>query len=73
MVLFNSPSGADGSALEQVTVDGNVYLVKNGTADDGIYAWWSTATTTGLAVQVEYEGAGSDSANSALLVGTVAL
>ncbi|KUI67219.1 Vegetative incompatibility protein HET-E-1 [Cytospora mali] len=71
VVLFNSPSGTDGSALEQVIVDGNVFLVKNGTAEDGIYAWSSSPTTTGLAVQVDYEGGGSSGANAALMLDVV--
>ncbi|KUI53326.1 Vegetative incompatibility protein HET-E-1 [Cytospora mali] len=71
VILFNSPSGTAGSALEQVIVDGNVFLVKNGTAEDGIYAWSSSPTTTGLAVQVEYEGGGSSDANSALMLDVV--
>lgn len=37
-----------------------------GTTD--IYQWWSIPTTTGLAVQVNFEGAGSDDANAALRV-----
>lgn len=66
-LLFNS-AGGDGSALEQVTVDDVTYLVKVGAGADGIYAWWSTPTTTGFAVQVNYEGAGSDDANAAIRV-----
>ncbi|KAI0131878.1 hypothetical protein BJ170DRAFT_717693 [Xylariales sp. AK1849] len=64
-LLFNS---ATGDALEQITVDDAVYLVKGGTTSDGIYAWWSSPTTTGLAVQVNYEGASSADANAALRV-----
>lgn len=71
VVLFNSPSGTDGSALEQVIIDGNTFLVKNGTADDGIYTWASTPTTTGLAVEIDYEGAGSTNANAALMLDIV--
>lgn len=70
-MLFNSPSGTDGSALEQVIVDGNTFLVKSGTADDGIYAWASTPTTTGLAVEIDYEGAGTANANAALMLDAV--
>lgn len=69
VVLFTT-TATDITALEEVTVDGNVYLVVNGTADDGIYVWNSSPTTTGLPVQVNYEGAGSADANAALLVGT---
>ncbi|KAK6085204.1 hypothetical protein SCUP515_01022 [Seiridium cupressi] len=61
--LFSQTTGA---ALTQVTVDDEVYLVQSGTTD--IYQWWSTPTTTGLAVQVNFEGAGSDDANAALRV-----
>jgi hypothetical protein len=64
-LLFNS-AGSTGSELEQVTVDGATYLVKAGA--DGIYAWWSSPTTTGLAVQVIYEGGGSDDANAAVRI-----
>ncbi|ROV97389.1 hypothetical protein VMCG_06864 [Cytospora schulzeri] len=71
VVLFNSPSGTDGSALEQVIIDGNTFLVKSGTADDGIYAWASSPTTTGLAVEIDYEGAASTKANSALMLDNV--
>lgn len=55
-----------GDALAQVTVDGNVYLVQAGTSD--IFQWWSIPTTTGLAVQVNFEGIGSSAANAALRV-----
>lgn len=61
--LFAQTTGA---ALDQVTVDGEVYIVKAGTTD--IYQWWSIPTTTGLAVQVNYEGAGSADANAALKI-----
>ncbi|KAF7536510.1 hypothetical protein G7054_g4511 [Neopestalotiopsis clavispora] len=61
--LFSQTTGA---ALSQVTVDGATYLVQANTSD--IYQWWSTPTTTGLAVQVNFEGAGSDDANAALRV-----
>jgi hypothetical protein len=62
-LLFSQTSGA---ALEQVTVDGEVYIVKAGTTD--INQWWSIPTTSGLPVQVNYEGAGSDDVNAALRV-----
>lgn len=71
VVLFNSPSGTGGSALEQVIVDGNTFLVKSGAADDGIFAWASTPTTTGLPVEIDYEGAGTSKANSALMLDPV--
>lgn len=71
VVLFNSPSGTDGSALEQVIIDGNTFLVKSGMEDDGIYAWASSPTTTGLAVEIDYEGPGSTNANAALMLDIV--
>ncbi|KAI4595752.1 hypothetical protein KJ359_006743 [Pestalotiopsis sp. 9143b] len=62
-LLFAQTSGA---ALTQVTVDDAVYLVQANTSD--IYQWWSAPTTTGLAVQVNFEGVGSDDANAAIRI-----
>lgn len=58
--------------MEEVTVDGVVYLVKSGTGADGIYAWYSIPTTTGLPVQVNWEGVSSADANAAVRVDTEA-
>ncbi|KAI3396631.1 hypothetical protein diail_11886 [Diaporthe ilicicola] len=68
VVLFNYYTTLDGSAMEQVTVDGEVYLVKNGTAADDIYVWWSIPTETGLPVGIEFRGGSSVDANAALRV-----
>jgi hypothetical protein len=65
--LFNS-AGGTGSALEQVTVDGDVYIVGAGTGAEGVYAWWSNPTTTGLAVQINWEGVGTADSIAALRV-----
>ncbi|CAG8948980.1 hypothetical protein HYFRA_00002108 [Hymenoscyphus fraxineus] len=65
--LFNNPGGA-GSQLEQITVDGKVYLIKAGTASGGIYAWWSIPTPEGFPVNVFWEGAGTDLAIAALRI-----
>lgn len=61
--LFTSESGDWG--LEQVTVNCATYLVKAGTAADGVYAWWSEPTT-GLPKGVEWQGAGTTKAVAAL-------
>lgn len=64
--LFNNAGGA-GSELEQLTVDGDVYLVKAGTSSEGIYAWWSIPST-GFAVNVFWEGATTELAIAALRI-----
>ncbi|KAH6653244.1 hypothetical protein BKA67DRAFT_659877 [Truncatella angustata] len=61
--LFAQTSG---TPLAQFNVSGKTYIVKSGTTD--IYQWWSTPTTTGLAVQVNYEGPGAAAANAALRI-----
>jgi len=70
-LLFNNPGGS-GSAIEQVTSGGKVYLVKAGTAALGIYAWWSAPTPTGLPVQVNWQGVSSADANAAVRVDVTA-
>ncbi|KAI1874219.1 uncharacterized protein JN550_002798 [Neoarthrinium moseri] len=67
VLLFNSQGGS-GSAFEQVTVKGAVYLVKKGTGAKSIHSWWSIPTTTGLPVQVEYQGVSSDDTNAAIRI-----
>lgn len=54
--------------MEQVTVDGEMYLVKEGASADGIYVWWSQPTETGLPYGIEYRGGSSADANAALRV-----
>lgn len=72
VVLFNYYTTLEGSAMKQVTVDGNTYLVKEGAPTEDIYVWWSKPTETGLPVQIEYQGASSADANTALRVDTQA-
>ncbi|CAJ2502647.1 Uu.00g100410.m01.CDS01 [Anthostomella pinea] len=62
-LLFAQTTGA---ALAQVTISGETYLVQSGTTD--INQWWSSPTTTGLPVEVDWEGPGSDGANAALRI-----
>lgn len=54
--------------MERVIVDGETYLVKEGTSADDIYVWWSKPSATGLPVQIEYRGGSSADANAALRV-----
>ncbi|KAI7787374.1 hypothetical protein LA080_016449 [Diaporthe eres] len=68
VVLFNYYTTLEGSAMDQVTVDGETYLVKEGTSADDIYVWWSKPSETGLPVGIEYRGGSSADANAALRV-----
>ncbi|POS70272.1 hypothetical protein DHEL01_v211334 [Diaporthe helianthi] len=72
VVLFNYYTTLEGSAMKQVTVDGDTYLVKEGASSEDIYVWWSKPTETGLPVQIEYQGASAMDANAALRVDTQA-
>lgn len=55
--------------LEQVVKNCKIYLVKAGTGVSGINGWWSTPST-GFAVGIQWEGAGSSEANAALRLHT---
>ena len=54
--------------MKQATVDGETYLVKEGTSSDDIYVWWSQPSETGLPYGIEYRGGSSVDANAALRV-----
>lgn len=54
--------------MERVTIDGETYLVKEGTSVDDIYVWWSQPSEMGLPVGIEYRGVDSADANAALRV-----
>ncbi|KAJ0104056.1 hypothetical protein J7T55_006982 [Diaporthe amygdali] len=68
VVLFNFYTTLEGSAMERVAISDEVYLVKNGTAADNHYVWWSIPSETGLPVGIEYRGSSSADANAALRV-----
>lgn len=55
--------------LAQIELDCAVYLVKAGTAANGVYSWWSEPST-GLPKGVEYQGVGQARANAALRLDT---
>ncbi|KAI9147493.1 hypothetical protein HJFPF1_12519 [Paramyrothecium foliicola] len=61
-----------GNKLEQVIKNCAIYLVKEGTAADGVNVWWSVPSP-GWAVGVEWQGKGSDRANAALRISTTPL
>ncbi|RYP44298.1 hypothetical protein DL768_009227 [Monosporascus sp. mg162] len=58
-----------GDKLEQVVKNCALYLVKEGTAADGVNTWWSIPST-GFATGVEWQGKGSSRANAALRIST---
>lgn len=67
-MLFNYYTTLDGSAMRQITVDGEKYLVKEGSSTEDIYVWWSKPSETGLPVGIEYRGDSSADANAAIRV-----
>lgn len=49
-------------------MDGEVYLIKAGTASGGIYAFWANPTSDTLPKNVFWEGASSELAIAALRI-----